>query len=440
MKDYFFAQMAELYLQLKSSERLDVYLSGELSNFCRFNKSRVRQVGTVNQAFAELHLIRGKKHCFMKLGLSSDLQTDREALRSCLLKLRSLNEVIPDDPYLLLSESVESIDIVEANKLPDTSDMIDSICGQSSDIDLVGILAAGGVFRGFSSSAGIEHWFETYNFQFDWSLYHQADKAVKLGYAGSSWEQKEFSDKLSSGRHQLSILKRPSHSINPGEYRVYMAPAAVNEIIGLLNWNGFSEQAIRRKTSCFHKMKDESKELSSKVSFVERFKDSSSPMFDRTGIVRPEQVALIDNGKYVQGLVSARTSKEYGIKQTGADSVESALALEMSPGNIDISGILDQLETGLYINNLWYLNYSDLNQCRITGMTRFASFWVEKGEIVAPTNVMRFDDSCYSFLGHNLCGLTSQRELFLSSSTYDERSTDSSFLPGALIDGFQFTL
>lgn len=40
---------------------------------------------------------------------------------------------------------------------------------------------------------------------------------------------------------------------------------------------------------------------------------------------------------------------------------------------------------------LWYLNFSDRPGGRITGMTRFASFWVEDGRIVAPLNVMRFD-------------------------------------------------
>ena len=38
-----------------------------------------------------------------------------------------------------------------------------------------------------------------------------------------------------------------------------------------------------------------------------------------------------------------------------------------------------QLDTGIYVNNLWYLNYSDRPAGRITGMTRFATLWVEEG-------------------------------------------------------------
>ena len=47
---------------------------------------------------------------------------------------------------------------------------------------------------------------------------------------------------------------------------------------------------------------------------------------------------------------------------------------------IDLRQVLRTLDTGLYIGNLWYLNFSDRSACRLTGMTRFASFWVEGGQ------------------------------------------------------------
>ena len=40
------------------------------------------------------------------------------------------------------------------------------------------------------------------------------------------------------------------------------------------------------------------------------------------------------------------------------------------------------------------------------GKTRFGCFIVEGGELVAPINTMRFDDSVYSMLGDNPIGLT----------------------------------
>jgi predicted Zn-dependent protease len=99
-----------------------------------------------------------------------------------------------------------------------------------------------------------------------------------------------------------------------------------------------------------------------------------------------------------------------------------------------------ELDTGLYINNLWYLNFSDRNACQLTGMTRFACFWVEHGEIQAPVDVMRFDDSVYDLLGTNLLGLTRERELILDAGTYGGRSNRSIKLPGVLVKALRLTL
>ena len=103
------------------------------------------------------------------------------------------------------------------------------------------------------------------------------------------------------------------------------------------------------------------------------------------------------------------------------------------------SEVLQRLDTGVYINNVWYLNYSDRTACRITGMTRFVTFWVENGVIQAPLNVMRFDETLYRMLGEKLLALTTERELILDPSTYGERSTASSRMPGAIVDDFTFT-
>jgi predicted Zn-dependent protease len=102
--------------------------------------------------------------------------------------------------------------------------------------------------------------------------------------------------------------------------------------------------------------------------------------------------------------------------------------------------VLAKLDTGVCVNNVWYLNYSDRVSSRITGMTRFATFWVENGVIQAPLNVMRFDETIYRMFGDNLLALTDERVFLMDGSTYRRRSTASSRVPGALVREFTFTL
>jgi predicted Zn-dependent protease len=112
----------------------------------------------------------------------------------------------------------------------------------------------------------------------------------------------------------------------------------------------------------------------------------------------------------------------------------------MREGTLEEKDVLQALGTGLYLSNLWYLNFSDRPAARITGMTRFATFWVEDGRIAGPVGPMRFDDSLYRMLGENLVDVTRNRDLLPDASTYGERSTSSERLPGILLKSLRFTL
>jgi predicted Zn-dependent protease len=148
-------------------------------------------------------------------------------------------------------------------------------------------------------------------------------------------------------------------------------------------------------------------------------------------------VELIRAGAYADCLVGPRSAREYGLPVTGSERPES---LDLAPGGLAGERLLAELDQGLVINNLWYCNFSDPNDCRITGLTRFACFWVEQGAIRAPVRVLRFDDSLYRLLGDALIDLTRERTLLLDSGTYGGRSTASWRLPGALVDSLRFTL
>jgi predicted Zn-dependent protease len=138
--------------------------------------------------------------------------------------------------------------------------------------------------------------------------------------------------------------------------------------------------------------------------------------------------------------VSPRSAKEYRLQTNGASGGEAPESLDLAAGALPERDVLAALDSGLYISNLWYLNFSDRPAGRITGMTRFATFRVEGGRIVAPVAPMRFDESVYRLLGDALVDLTRERELLPDASTYGERQTSSSRLPGALVSALRFTL
>ena len=112
----------------------------------------------------------------------------------------------------------------------------------------------------------------------------------------------------------------------------------------------------------------------------------------------------------------------------------------MNPGNIKHDEVLKELDKGLYLSNIHYLNWSDNPGGRITGLTRYACFWVEQGEIVAPIDTMRFDDSFYRFFGDQLMEVENKLTVIPDTSTYGKRSLGAITCPGILVNSFALTL
>jgi predicted Zn-dependent protease len=341
---------------------------------------------------------------------------------------------------LLYATEVQSSVQAGANRLPDSATAVAAVLEAGRGRDLVGFYAAGCIYAGFANAFGQRNWFASYSFNCDWSFYYQADKAVKTAYAGFVWEPEEFAHKVDTAAAQLEQLRQAPRTIPPGRYRVYVAPAALDDILHTLAWGGFGLKDHRTKQTTLLKMVEEGAHLHPAVTLRENTRDGVAPNFQGAGFIKPDQVTLIEAGVFRNCLVSPRSAKEYGVPTNAASGRETPQSLEMAAGDMPRQEVLQRLDTGVYMNNVWYLNYSDRSACRMTGMTRFATFWVEHGVIQAPLNVMRFDESIYRMLGEHLLGLTAERELVLNTSTYHQRSTGSSRVPGALIDDFNFTL
>ena len=153
------------------------------------------------------------------------------------------------------------------------------------------------------------------------------------------------------------------------------------------------------------------------------------------------ELTLIEKGILINSLVNSRTAKEYHKSANGANGSETLRSPEINPGNLAFEKILPSLDTGLYVSNLHYLNWSDRPSGRITGMTRYACFWVENGEIIAPIANLRFDESLYRFWSaENLIDLTNFQEFIPEVGTYESRQLGGSLVPGMLVKNFTYTL
>lgn len=425
---------------LQSHQHFTLQLVGEQSQFIRFNRAKVRQTGWVQDGQLRLTLMQAGRVGYREFPFTGRFNPDWHQTRTALTELQQEVPLLPEDPYLVLPAGQASSREIHQGKLLDPEESAIAILSEVSSLDFTGIYAAGSLLRGYADSAGQQHWFATDLFSLDYSLFTPTGQSVKGTFADSEWRPQAYIAKIADSKQQLERLSRPARGLPKGQYRSYLAPTAVADLINMFSWGGVSEAAMQRGGSALALLQREEKALSPQFHLSENFQRGLVPRFNDLGEIAPVELPLIQAGKLVNTLVSSRTAKEYGIPANGATAGEYLRSPELAPGSLSASSVLAALDTGLYISNLHYLNWSDRPTGRITGMTRYACFWVEQGEIVAPIENLRFDESLYRCFGDQLIALTTTQEYIPEVGTYEHRQLGGVWAPGALIEDFTYTL
>ena len=423
---------------LRGGERLLVNYQGESSDFVRVGQCRIRQAGRVVQHYLDVELIEGGRHLSTRLPLTGTPAVDLERASRDLKRLRGELAHVPEDPYLNLPAAVSETCRESVGTVPDAGEAVSSLLSSAAGLDLAGHWASGVTDHGLADSLGSRHWHSSRSFNLDWSCYLRGDLAVKSAFAGAEWDADLLARKLAADRETLEVLKRPPVTLSPGQYRAYFTPSALGELLGMLDWGDWGARAQRTRQSALVQLVDGERVLDPRVSIQEDHPRGLVPGFTREGFPTRVPVSLIASGRCGGALVDARSGAEYGLAVNAGAEYPQALA--MAAGELETPDVLRALDTGVYLSNLWYCNWSDRNHGRITGMTRFACLWVEGGVIKGPLKVMRFDDTLYRLLGGSLEAVSRDREMIMDAETYEARSSRSALLPGILVRDLRLTL
>ncbi len=429
-----------VFAELNEGEHLTVNFGGENSQFIRVNNAKVRQTGLVDDTEISLELIHNRRICHGSVTARGLIEELKDNAIAELNRMRNEVVQLPEDPFIVLPENAGSSREVRSAKGLPQNDAVNALLPAMVGVDLVGIWASGRIFRGNANSEGQKHWFETDTFSMDYSIVTPDHKMVKGTYAGTDWDQNAYEMNIADSRKKLELMNRPKKKLEPGEYRTWFAPAAVADFIGMFSWNGISEASIQQGNSALGKIRNENVKLSKLFNLSEDFRSGLVPRFNGRGEVAPEYLALVNSGELENTLVSSRTAKEYGKESNFASDGEYMRSPAMASGTLSEKDVLKILGTGLYLSNLHYLNWSDNIGGRITGLTRYACFWVENGKIVAPIETMRFDDTLYRFFGSELEAVGAETKFIPEVETYDGRALGGTICPGMLVKSFALTL
>ncbi|MGD1898012.1 MAG: hypothetical protein ACFB16_13785, partial [Phormidesmis sp.] len=255
-----------------------VSLTGEDSQFTRFNQSKVRQTGQVRDGQLKLTLIDAatatdddgthtatvKRTLAITLPFVGNFTPDWASIEPAIASLQTELPCLPPDPYVVLPtvegdgdrSSAQSRE-VHSGKLLSPLTLPETVLNPVQSLDFSGLYAGGLSYRAYADSAGKQHWFETPSFTLDYSLFgdnhnqavsnqaasnqaannqaasNQAanNQAVKGTLAGQQWQQSDYAQSIKVAQRQLELSSRPIKQLPRGRYRTYLAPAAVAALI-----------------------------------------------------------------------------------------------------------------------------------------------------------------------------------------------------------------
>jgi len=443
MQAYLKSLSEKLFNELNGNEELSVGLHSEESEFVRFNHSLVRQNTHVHQHEVTFQFQNDGRTYTKTATLTLDPETDLVLGRETIKEMRAVLPLIDPSPKYTAMVNNGTSEVFQKSERPPVEKVIHHISDVFSKSDLAGFYCAGPLRQASLNSKGQSHYFENDCFFFDYSVY-DGPRAAKGYYADDQWNEARFDKQASHVKNTLSLLVKPQIKVKPGAYRTYLAPMAVGEIAEIFNWRAVSRSQYEQGFTPLKKLFTREQLFSPHFSLIENNSLGLNSPFNTIGEISPSVLPIIENGEMKNFLINSATAKEYNLVSNNADagmwSAEVMRSMEIRAGTLAEDQILKELGTGLYLTNLHYINWSDPQAARLTGMTRFACFWVENGEIAGPIQDLRFDDSLYNIFGAELAALTKERSRFTNTLTYQKRRLGGMLVPGALLHKMNFTL
>ncbi|MEA2492275.1 MAG: hypothetical protein QOJ29_186 [Thermoleophilaceae bacterium] len=223
--------------------------------------------------------------------------------------------------------------------------------------------------------------------------------------------------------------KRELQKLEPGEYPVVLASAAVAEILDWLAYTAFNGLAhAEGRGALVGKLGTRVVAPSINLSDSPRYRQTLPRAFDAEGTPK-RPLPLIQDGVAQNVAHDTRSAALMpGAASTGHALAPGGSSWGALPTNLVLVGggaddeaeLCAPIERGVYVTRLWYTNAIRPNETLITGVTRDGTFLIEDGKVAAPLEDLRLTDTILRILT-NTQALTRQHRLSSEGEFYGRR-------------------
>ncbi|MEM3851800.1 MAG: TldD/PmbA family protein [Methanomassiliicoccales archaeon] len=208
----------------------------------------------------------------------------------------------------------------------------------------------------------------------------------------------------------LAKLAMGNPTVLEGEFDTVLDPmvtAVVASQVGEMN----SAYAVISGFSCFRGKVG--KHVASDAVTIED--DATRPLmgrraFDDEGL-RTRKTVMIQRGTLKTHLHNTSTAKKFKTKSTANAGLVSPrpFCISMKEGRSSHEDLIEGVDNGLFINNVWYTRYQSYAQGNFSTLPRDAVLTIKKGELSAPVRNIRVTENLLRLL-KNIVAVSKERE------------------------------
>jgi len=234
--------------------------------------------------------------------------------------------------------------------------------------------------------------------------------------------------------------------IAPGEYTVVLAPDALGTMLEYFSFIAFNGLAhVEGRGALVDRLGTQVAAPSISILDDPRNPRTLPRAFDAEAVPKAP-LALIEDGIARAVAHDTASGALAGAVSTGHALSPGGSTFGALPTNLVLRGgtaaseeeLISQVDRGLYVTRLWYVNIVHERSALLTGMTRDGTFWIEDGAIAGPARDVRFTDSPLRILSATRA-LTASQQLVCEAEFYGTRFASGSVCPALLADGFVVT-
>jgi predicted Zn-dependent protease len=239
-------------------------------------------------------------------------------------------------------------------------------------------------------------------------------------------------------RSELAFLlkhyqKDTPQSLPTGKYDIVFGPAAIAELLGMMNVIGINGGSLKRGYSMIGEDKVGQKVLSEKFTLDDDPSRQETFPFRRDLMGMPRSCfPLFEKGIFKGFTWLQDDADEFGARPTGHTVMHKSLVVK--GGEKDLPGLEALVKMRhendlLYIPFLHYMNIVNPSKGIVTASSRFGALYLKKdGAVVIPFNV-RLTQSLLDIFGDKVAWLSKQTVPYNTSMTYGARNPTAVIVP-----------